>query len=87
MSLLKYLDRLERMHHFITSNSTGTPDEFARRLRISRRELMRGLEEMRQLGFPVRYSRSLFGYYYDEMKDEDRIKLMQLIEKIISERR
>ena len=62
--LLSILNRLESLDYLIRSKATGTPDELAQRLEISERTLYEFLNEMRDLGACIRYSRSRRTYYY-----------------------
>lgn len=62
--LSELLDRLERLDHLIRHKSTGTPNQLAVRLNISERTLYGFLSEMRELGAPIKYSRSKQTYYY-----------------------
>lgn len=58
------LNRLERLDYLIRSRATGTPQELAERLEISERRLYDILNEMRDLGAPIKYSKTLRTYYY-----------------------
>ncbi len=49
MSLLKYVNRLKRIDHFIKSENTGPASEFAKRIGISRSMLIINLDEMRAM--------------------------------------
>lgn len=50
MLLFKELERIDRLHHLIRCQATGTPDELATRLHISRRQLYNILEFLRDVG-------------------------------------
>ena len=50
-------ERLRRIHELIQQERTGTPDKFAERLHISRRQLYNILEECKDRGVFVRYNR------------------------------
>ncbi len=65
MSLLKYVARVKRMDDLIRRKATGTPDEFAQRLGISKSMLMLNLMELKQLGAPVKFSHIEQTYYYE----------------------
>jgi hypothetical protein len=64
MSLLKYIERLQRMDSLIFRMSTGTPTEFANKLGIRRSTLFQSLQEMRELGVDIRYSTFRQSYFY-----------------------
>ena len=64
MSLLKYIGRLKQMDDLIRRKATGTPDEFAEKLRISRSQLLQELKELKELGAPVLYCHISQSYHY-----------------------
>lgn len=72
MSIIKYVERLKRMDSLISRMSTGTPDEFAGTLGISRSTLFQSLLEMREMGVNIKYSNARRSYYY---ADGRRIKI------------
>ncbi|MCF8346370.1 MAG: helix-turn-helix domain-containing protein [Bacteroidales bacterium] len=55
---------LNRMDSMIRLRSTGNPADFAERLSISERTLYNYLALMKDLGAPVRYSRTRESYFY-----------------------
>ena len=65
MCTLKYIERLERIDQFLRQQRTGTAYEFAERLGISRRQLFNLLDELKDLGLPVIYSRSARTFMYE----------------------
>ena len=81
MTLLQQIERIKYMHHLINSNSTGVPDEFATKLNLSRRQLYHLLEELKDQGLEIAYSRMRRTFYYTspvELKIE--IKMQHLDE-------
>ncbi len=79
MTILQQIERIRYIHHLINSNSTGVPDEFAKKLNLSRRQLYHLLEELKNLGLGIAYSRMQQTFYYTnpvELKIE--IKMQQL---------
>ena len=66
MATADYIRVLKRMDQMIRSRSTGTPEDFARRLAISERSLYNYLSVMKDLGAPIRYSRFSESYIYIE---------------------
>ncbi|MCL1934419.1 MAG: helix-turn-helix domain-containing protein [Candidatus Azobacteroides sp.] len=66
MILFKQIELLQRIHRLINASCTGTPEEFARRMRISERHLREIIVEMKDLGAPIEYSRRNETYYYKE---------------------
>jgi hypothetical protein len=78
MSLLKYVGRFKKMDELIRRRATGSPDEFARKLEISKSMLMINLNELKQIGAPLRYSFIDQTYFYSY---ECRLKIGFEIEK------
>jgi len=62
--LSEVFERLERLDYLIRQKSTGTPNQLAERLNMSERTLYGFLNEMRELGAPIKYSRAKQTYYY-----------------------
>jgi len=58
------INRMYNIHLLIEQEATGTPDEFAARLRISRRQLYNVLDELKDYGSPHKYSRRRHTFYY-----------------------
>ena len=69
MNEIKYLERLKRINEIIKSKSSGTPKEFAKKLRISEGHLYCCINEMKEMGVPVDYDRNLHYYYYTKEFD------------------
>lgn len=66
MPLLKYIARLKRIDELISKKRTGDSFSFARRLNLSRSSLLIYLKEMKELGFPIKFTKSKNSYYYSE---------------------
>lgn len=66
MSLLKYVDRLNRMHDLIKRQCTGTSEEFAEKLGLSRSVLMDNIREMKELGASIGYNSLKRSYFYEQ---------------------
>lgn len=66
MPILRYLKKIEFLHLLIKKRGTGCQKEFARRANMSRSLLNSYLREMKELGFPIKYSKSKGSYYYTE---------------------
>lgn len=64
MSLKKYLKRTEYIHWQIAHETTGSCDEFASKLGLSRRQLLDNIKDLKELGAPIKFSKSLNTYYY-----------------------
>lgn len=66
MSLLNQIKRLLFIDSLIHNKATGTPQKFAEKNRLSRSHLMNILKDMKELGYPIKYSRMANTYYYAE---------------------
>ncbi len=64
MNFVRQIERIQRVDQFISKQSTGSPEELASKLDISRRQLFRLIEELKDYGAPIEYSRSLRTFYY-----------------------
>lgn len=64
MSMLKYIERLKAMDRLIQLKATGTTEEFARKLDISRSTLMEYIDVLRQMEAPLAFDRYRNSYYY-----------------------
>lgn len=65
MKAFEQLKRLKRMNRLIKDEKTGTPEEFADRLGVSASHLYRCIDEIKELGAPITFSRSRKTYYYE----------------------
>lgn len=65
MSLLKYLERVQRMDDLIHRRATGNAEAFARKLGISRSLVLEHLRDLRDLGAPIKFSEERQTYYYE----------------------
>lgn len=66
MSILKYIDRAKRMDDLIRRKATGSADEFASKLGVSRSILMENLQDLKELGAPIYYSEAHKSYCYED---------------------
>lgn len=69
MKLFEYLDRISKMHKLLLRQRTGTPEEFARQLGVSRTSLYELIDELRSRGAPISYSKSLKTFFYRQPYD------------------
>lgn len=65
MSILKYFKRIERMHALIKKSSTGCSEEFARKMGLSRRQLLEDISELKSIGAPIKFSSGRNSYIYE----------------------
>jgi biotin operon repressor len=64
MKVFEYLDRISMMHKLVSRQKTGTPEEFARQLGVSRTSLYELIDELRLRGVPIAYSKSAKTFFY-----------------------
>lgn len=64
IQLFETIDRVQRIHQLIESEITGTPEEFAKRLKLKRRQLYYILEEFKDYGAHIRYCQLKKSFYY-----------------------
>jgi hypothetical protein len=64
MSLLKYFFRLQYIDFLIRRKATGSPEVFAKKNNLSKRGLAKVLNEMKEMGFPIRYDKTIRCYRY-----------------------
>ncbi len=57
------------MHKLVSRQRTGTPEEFARQLGVSRTSLYELIDELRSRGAPIVYSKSSKTFFYREPYD------------------
>jgi hypothetical protein len=66
MKVFEYLDRFSLMQRLLEGRCTGTPEEFAGKLGISRTSLYETIDELKSRGAPIAYSKSIKTFYYTE---------------------
>ena len=66
MKTIQQLERLRKIHQYIKVFNTGSPNEFANKLGISESQLYNVLDDLKIMGFPIKYSRKLKSYIYNE---------------------
>jgi biotin operon repressor len=69
MKVFEYLDRISMMHKLVSRQRTGTPEEFARQLGVSRTSLYELIDELRSRGAPIVYSKSAKTFFYRQPYD------------------
>lgn len=58
--------RIERIDQLIRIKGTGTAEQLAEKLGISRRSVFNLLNEMKEKGAPIKFDQYRGSYYYDE---------------------
>ncbi|QOG03000.1 hypothetical protein [Flavobacterium sp. MDT1-60] len=65
MNFVKQIERIKRIHKLISSEKTGTPVVFAKKLSLSRSQLYNELEIIKELDGPVKYCKKRESFYYE----------------------
>ena len=71
MLILEDIKQLRQVHCMIQKRSTGTPEEFASALCVSRRKMYYLLDILKGLGAQVVFSRTDCTFYYQKRFDLD----------------
>lgn len=64
--MIEILERLRRMDNLIRTKATGTPGEFAEKLKVSERTVYENMYLMKKMGAPIKYNRARGSYVYEE---------------------
>ena len=57
---------MQYIDFIVKKKATGNPTIFAEKSGLSKSGLAAILSEMREMGFPIKYSKELNSYYYEE---------------------
>ncbi len=66
MNFIRQIERFQELERLIKQKKTGSPRELAVRLGVSRRQLYRLIEILKDYGVPIKYNRSLETFYYSD---------------------
>ncbi|NET32506.1 MAG: HTH domain-containing protein [Cyanothece sp. SIO1E1] len=66
MTFLERLQTLDRLHNLIRLKATGSPQQLAQRLQVSKRTIFNLLEDLRTFGADIAYCKYTRSYYYAE---------------------
>ena len=75
MNFIKQIERIKKMHELIRSEKTGTPEDFAQMLHLSRRQLYNELEHIKNLNAtikhccPIKIIGTLFFLYFTRLDE------------------
>ncbi len=64
MSLNKYLERIKLINHLILTKATGNIKSLSKKLDLSRGGTYKFINELKELGIPIAYSRQDKCFYY-----------------------
>lgn len=65
MNFVKQIERVKKMHKLISSEKTGAPAVFAKKLSLSRSQLYNELEIIKELDAPIKYCKKRESFYYE----------------------
>lgn len=66
MPLTKYINRIKYVDYLIKRKATGDLNKLAEKNKLCKSAMAAFLNEMKSLGFPIKYDRTRKSYYYDE---------------------
>lgn len=64
MQIIKLLERIKKVHQLILEEKTGSPQEFASKLHISRSQLYNVLDILKEYDAPIKYSKKINSFFY-----------------------
>jgi predicted DNA-binding transcriptional regulator YafY len=64
MRIFDFFDKMELFNHLVEQGKTGSPQEFADRLNISRATLYNIIDELNAMGLDIAYSRTNYSFFY-----------------------
>ncbi|MBF8964381.1 HTH domain-containing protein [Pontibacter sp. FD36] len=64
MNFRKYIERIKYLDELIRKERTGTPEELASRLGVSRAQLYNIIDELKTEGLAINYTRKRNTFYY-----------------------
>lgn len=65
MKTIKTLERLQQAHELIKSECTGSPKEFASRLKVSERTIYNIIDQLKDLDAEIKYDRARKTYLFN----------------------
>lgn len=80
MNYIQQLERLNKLNRLIELGKTGSPEDLATSLEISKRQLFNLLETLKNLGAEIEYCKQAQSYRFQEAKIEINFSL-KLIKK------
>ena len=64
--LAEELAQFERFNHLIQTKATGTPEDLSKKIGLSKRQIFRYIEDLKEIGVKVNYCKKRCTYYYEE---------------------
>ena len=65
----KQAERIRKAHQLLLEEKTGTPQDFADKLKISRSQLYNLINQLKEFEAPIKYSKKINSFYYHKMFD------------------
>lgn len=62
--IFKQINRLQQLDQLIRQKRTGSADDLAQRLNLSRRQVYNWIDQLRDLGLEIEYNRGIQSFYY-----------------------
>ncbi len=69
MNFEKLSERINKAHKLILEEKTGTPEEFAEKLKICRSHLYNLTNKLKEYNAPIKYSKKINSFYYSKPFD------------------
>ena len=69
MNFIRQIERMQLLNKLIREQRTGSPEELAERLGVSRRQLYAYLEYMKDFGLDICFSRKVNSFMYGDEKE------------------
>ncbi|MCF3110621.1 hypothetical protein LL912_17680 [Niabella sp. CC-SYL272] len=66
MAILKHINRIRFIDHMIKKKATGDLESFASKNNLCKSAMAGVIQEMKELGFPIKFDRMRNTYYYAE---------------------
>lgn len=66
MPIKKYIKRFQYIDSLVRRKGTGNIKCLSKKLNLSRSSTLEHLKEMKELGFPIKYSKERSSYFYEE---------------------
>ena len=74
---IKAIKRFYQMHELLVQESTGNPEEFAKCLQISRRQLYKLIQYVNGTGCSIQYSRTRKTFFYTSKDVPDIVSMLK----------
>jgi predicted transcriptional regulator len=84
MNFEKLAERINKAHQLILEEKTGTPNEFAKKLKICRSQLYNLIDNLKEFDAPIKYSKKINSFHYTKSFDLElkySLKIIQEDEK------